>query len=386
MFSTCSCKPTATMVYTENADDDIAEPEDEDDDDEVEEITNQDITIQEENNNNNHEDEEDEGPFHGFDPQIVSVKSISNNNNNLDNLNGDSNGAASSTSVSLSKDIFDRLCQLNDGDDDNGDGQNDDLADIQIEPNIIDYEGGSSPLEEESSKTNTNTPTVKATATPATIVVTESTSKPQHTPHIPIVPVPAAPKTSADGPLVQYKKKNQLEKPAPAEGGSNTSSPTSIQLRPKPITELTDPKPKVEEGSSTGNVIITPSPMVIQQQSTHPTPPPPSTELTCSFCNCKFTGQTALMIHLTSSGHINVPSLDPTPENIADGYLTYTTTSQGNPQLKRIRSMCLSCGKTFGKVEQVKIHLNVHYGDNIYTCRFCEKVFTNFTVFDVSMP
>ena len=46
--------------------------------------------------------------------------------------------------------------------------------------------------------------------------------------------------------------------------------------------------------------------------------------------------------------------------------------------------MCLSCGKTFNKEPQVKIHLNVHNGDNIYNCRFCEKVFANYSAFEVS--
>ena len=123
--------------------------------------------------------------------------------------------------------------------------------------------------------------------------------------------------------------------------------------------------------------------MLQQPPVSQPSPPAPSTELTCSFCNQKFSQQSALISHLTSSGHVNVP-INPTSENITDGYLTYLLNTQGNPAVKRTRSMCLSCGKTFGKVEQVKIHLNVHYGDNIYTCRFCEKVFTNFSVFDVS--
>ena len=116
-----SSKSGNGLVYTENADDDIAADED---DDEVKEITNV---------NKEPPLEEEEEPFHGFDPQIVSVKSISNNNN-LDHLNNDSNSAGSSNA--LSKDIFDNLCELND---DENDTQND-LADIQIEPNIIDFD------------------------------------------------------------------------------------------------------------------------------------------------------------------------------------------------------------------------------------------------------
>ena len=48
----------------------------------------------------------------------------------------------------------------------------------------------------------------------------------------------------------------------------------------------------------------------------------------------------------------------------------------------KTKHMCLSCGKLFGKEPQVKIHLNVHYGDNIYNCRFCEKVFASYNAFE----
>lgn len=45
--------------------------------------------------------------------------------------------------------------------------------------------------------------------------------------------------------------------------------------------------------------------------------------------------------------------------------------------------MCLFCGKTFNKMQQVKIHMNVHNGDNIYNCRFCDRVFANLNAFSV---
>ena len=346
------------MVYTENADDDIAADED---DDEVKEITN---------NNREPALDEEEEPFHGFDPQIVSVKSISNNNN-IDHMNNDSNSGASSNT--LSKDIFDSLCELND---DNDDTQND-LADIQIEPNIIDFESTANLTSKDTTQKEDD---FNPKNPPATIVITEESNKQQHSSHIPIIPVPAAPKQNSNS-VVQTKKKS-------TESIIDGSSPTvTSQLSLKPITELVEPKASIESipKSHQTNLIIS-SPMTVQQPpNSQPSPPPPSTELTCSFCNKKFSKQSNLICHLTSSGHINVP-INPSPENISDGYLTYTTaSSQINSQgQKRTRAMCLSCGKTFAKVEQVKIHLNVHYGDNIYTCRFCEKVFTNFTVFDVS--
>ena len=352
------------MVYTENADDDIAAEEDED---EIEEITNA---------NDEPQQDEEEEPFHGFDPQIVSVKSISNNNN-IDHLNNDSNSQGASANT-MSNDIFDSLCELNDEND-----EQNDLADIQIEPNIIDFES-TSHLTSKASQSNVESDKDK---TPATIVITEEDNETekqpqQHSSHIPIIPAPGAPKSNTSS-SIQTKRKQVQD--SQVDQGANVTT----QLSLKPITELVDPKPADPVPKTHQNLVIS-SPMTVQQPPiSQPEPPPPSTELTCSFCNKKFSLQTDLISHLTSSGHINA-KIDPTPENIADGYLSYTTTTtvnwnKDNPQItKKIRSMCLSCGKTFGKVEQVKIHLNVHYGDNIYTCRFCEKVFTNFTVFDVS--
>ena len=345
------------MVYTENADDDIAV--DEEDEDEIKEITN--------HNKEMNQDEEEE-PFHGFDPQIVSVKSISNNNN-LDHMNNDSNSGGSSSNAPLSKDIFDNLC------DDSDDAQND-LADIQIEPNIIDFDSTSNltskdaPLKGEGDHEKS----------PATIVITEDHNEQpkQHSSHIPIIPVPAAPKPNSST-LIQTKK-NQTSH-AGVGCGTNT---TTSQLSLKPINELVEHKSPPESIPKTHQNLLGSSQMTVQQPPTsQPSPPPPSTELTCSFCNKKFNLQANLISHLTTSGHINAP-INPTAENITDGYLTYTITSNSQLKPSRTRAMCLSCGKTFAKVEQVKIHLNVHYGDNIYTCRFCEKVFTNFTVFDVS--
>ena len=99
--------------------------------------------------------------------------------------------------------------------------------------------------------------------------------------------------------------------------------------------------------------------------------------MTFSFCNGKFDNQTDLLAHLTAN---HVPaSVTPSASDLDAGHVSFTAPTSGKSKF-----MCLSCGKCFGKEAQVKIHLNVHFGDNIYTCRFCEKVFTNFTLFDVS--
>ena len=67
-----------------------------------------------------------------------------------------------------------------------------------------------------------------------------------------------------------------------------------------------------------------------------------------------------------------------------NGYMSFKVPSQIHAGQMRLKYMCLSCGKMFGKEQPVKIHLNVHYGDNIYNCRFCEKVFANYSAFEVS--
>ena len=65
--------------------------------------------------------------------------------------------------------------------------------------------------------------------------------------------------------------------------------------------------------------------------------------------------------------------------------MSFKVASQVHPGQMRLKYMCLSCGKMFGKEQPVKIHLNVHYGDNIYNCRFCEKVFANYSAFEVNI-
>ena len=103
-------------------------------------------------------------------------------------LNNDSNSQGASENT-MSNDIFDSLCELNDEND-----EQNDLADIQIEPNIIDFES-TSHLTSKASQSNVEGDKDK---TPATIVITEEdndTAKQpqQHSSHIPIIPAPGAP-------------------------------------------------------------------------------------------------------------------------------------------------------------------------------------------------
>lgn len=113
--------------------------------------------------------------------------------------------------------------------------------------------------------------------------------------------------------------------------------------------------------------------------------PPQQTQAviyTCSFCNVRFSQQILLVTHLNQ--HVNFAGSQPTPEDLHKGFMTVNVpvNSGQGPCGNRVKFMCLSCGKMFGREQQVKIHLNVHYGDNIYNCRFCEKVFANFNAFE----
>jgi hypothetical protein len=113
------------------------------------------------------------------------------------------------------------------------------------------------------------------------------------------------------------------------------------------------------------------------QPSSVPRPPPMTSTFTCSFCNVRFNEQSVLIAHLSSHVTFTTP---PSDEDIDKGYFTFSVMGG-----QRTKSMCLFCGKTFNKEPQVKIHLNVHNGDNIYNCRFCEKVFANYSTFEVSL-
>ena len=108
----------------------------------------------------------------------------------------------------------------------------------------------------------------------------------------------------------------------------------------------------------------------------------PQVSYTCSFCNTKQTSQEVLIKHL--SQHVNFGGTVPNSGDIEKGYMSFKTPSVVQTGMWKTKFMCLSCGKMFGKEGQVKIHLNVHYGDNIYNCRFCEKVFANYMTFEVS--
>lgn len=107
----------------------------------------------------------------------------------------------------------------------------------------------------------------------------------------------------------------------------------------------------------------------------------PSVTYTCSFCNTKQSSQEQLIKHLNQ--HVNFGGNKPTPNDMETGYMSLKVQSPVQAGLWKTKYMCLSCGKMFGKDQQVKIHLNVHYGDNIYNCRFCEKVFANYSNFEV---
>ena len=104
---------------------------------------------------------------------------------------------------------------------------------------------------------------------------------------------------------------------------------------------------------------------------------------TCSFCNGKKTSQEDLIKHL--SQHVNFGGTKPNSNDMEKGYMSFKTPSVIQSGAWKTKFMCMSCGKMFGKEQQVKIHLNVHYGDNIYNCRFCEKVFANYNTFEVSL-
>ena len=154
----------------------------------------------------------------------------------------------------------------------------------------------------------------------------------------------------------------------PKEGDNEgSSSPPQMIIRPKPIGDLLEPKQAQQEAQQ--ELVLT------QTSVSRPDPSLIPTQLTCSFCNGKYDNQQELLAHLQGN---HVPkTVNPTKEDFDNGYVQFVNN-------KKSRNMCLTCGKTFAKQEQVKIHLNVHFGDNIYTCRFCEKVFTNFPVFNVS--
>ena len=173
-------------------------------------------------------------------------------------------------------------------DDDNA-TQND-LADIQIEPNIIDFDStanldGKRLPEKEKSGMN-------AKKSPVTIVINGDNGQEKeqnHTSHIPIIPVPAAPKSNASA-TIQTKKTQTLV------NNGETSPNITSQLSLKPITELVEPK-TVESVPKSHQSQAVSSPMTVQQPpvSSQPSPPPPSTELTCSFCNKKFSSQSSLI-------------------------------------------------------------------------------------------
>merc|ERR1712223_1756838 len=130
--------------------------------------------------------------------------------------------------------------------------------------------------------------------------------------------------------------------------------------------------------------ILPNAPLPVQSQPPLPVPVPPPirTQLsyTCSFCNTKQTSQENLIKHL--SQHVNFGGSNPNSSDMEKGYMSFKTPSVVQNGLWKTKFMCLSCGKMFGKEQQVKIHLNVHYGDNIYNCRFCEKVFANYNTFE----
>uniref|UniRef100_A0A0K2T1G1 Zinc finger protein 62 homolog [Danio rerio] n=1 Tax=Lepeophtheirus salmonis TaxID=72036 RepID=A0A0K2T1G1_LEPSM len=94
---------------------------------------------------------------------------------------------------------------------------------------------------------------------------------------------------------------------------------------------------------------------------------------TCSFCSAKFKQQEYLFNHL--SDHVNIPK-SVQKEDYQKGYFVFYFTS-------RLKAMCLFCGKIFASESQVKIHINIHYDENIYNCRFCEKVFSDFKNFEL---
>lgn len=108
----------------------------------------------------------------------------------------------------------------------------------------------------------------------------------------------------------------------------------------------------------------------------------PSVTFHCSFCNTKHESQEVLLKHL--SQHVNFHGSVPSSNDLQKGFMSFNVPSQVQKGVLKTKFMCLSCGKLFGKEPQVKIHMNVHYGDNIYNCRFCEKVFANYSAFEVS--
>ena len=109
--------------------------------------------------------------------------------------------------------------------------------------------------------------------------------------------------------------------------------------------------------------------------------PQPQSSYTCSFCNAKQNSQSNLIRHLNQ--HVNFNGSRANSIDLEKGFMSLKVPHSVQPDVMKTKFMCLSCGKMFVKEQQVKIHLNVHYGDNIYNCRFCEKVFANYATFEV---
>ncbi len=173
-------------------------------------------------------------------------------------------------------------------------------------------------------------------------------------------------------------------KPVIGSAGGSPVAPSVIQLRP--LSDIVKVNSSAQLSSATPSSSTGATPKIGAQIQS---PPNGNTAalntFTCSFCNTKLQGQSNLIGHLGQ--HVNFGANgSPKPEDVEKGYMSIqvnVTNPSTNQQVAKTKFMCLSCGKMFGKEPQVKIHLNVHYGDNIYNCRFCEKVFANYSAFEV---
>ena len=156
--------------------------------------------------------------------------------------------------------------------------------------------------------------------------------------------------------------------------GKKAATPTLAQLTPTLFlspSSSSSASPPQQQPSATSTPLASP-------QITLPNKPVlpinSKTLFSCSFCQHKFQDQQDFIGHLCSCHAVSV---NPSPEDFIKGYVPVDESEHPG-----FTVACLYCGKLFEKEKQMRIHKNVHLDENTYNCRFCNKIFSDFKIFE----
>ena len=158
--------------------------------------------------------------------------------------------------------------------------------------------------------------------------------------------------------------------------GDDGTPPTKMKAMSK---QLPDLKPLSQQQQAPASATMLISPVPLPQLPVEPILIKPI-ERRRAPPQQKFPTDDSYIPDNNSNNVMNKDSIDPPPNEAerAQGFC------QRQLRDGQSRLICISCGKNYTTMYNMRQHRNIHTGKNLYTCRYCGKSFTHKHIWEVS--